>query len=209
MQIQLKRIPPALLLFVLSPVLAELVSCYLPPAKFFHPLILLITLPPYGCGALIARELKVRCSCGWISLLWFGLAFGLFFEGIVTRILFNPDWPGLEDRAAYAHVFGFSWTYAVGIVHFQAVMAILCPILLAELAFPHRRAESWISARGLPADRSNTDCCNHTRCSSSNDLCTNASFTSASPRTLSTQIPTGMPTIDASDQGMIDRIAAA
>lgn len=151
MRPNLKRIPPAVFLFVISPVFAELLSCYLPPATFFNPLILLITLPPYGCGVLIARELKVRFACGWISLLWFGLAFGLFFEGIVTRVLFNPDWEGLGDLVDYVHVFGFNWTHAAGIVHFQAIMAILCPILLAELVFPQRRHESWISSRVLAA----------------------------------------------------------
>jgi hypothetical protein len=151
-------IPPAAALFLLSPVLAELVSGYLPPLKFFHPLIFTITAIPYGCAALLVRELIVRNRKGWISLVLLGVAFGLFFEGIVTRVLVNPEWTGLGEQAHYAHVFGFSWTYAVGIVHFQAVIAIICPVLLVEMAYPDARRESWIGTRtmiacgvGLPA----------------------------------------------------------
>jgi hypothetical protein len=135
---------PALVLFLLSPVLGELVSAFLSPLEFLHPLRLAITLVPYGCGAIAAREIAVRRHKGFASLLLLGLAFGLLFEGIVTRVLFNPNWAGSGPLANYGRAFGFGWVLAVGIVHFQAMISIVCPILIAEALFPARRHESWV-----------------------------------------------------------------
>lgn len=146
---RLANLTPGQTLFLLSPVLGELVSSYLSPLEFFNPLIFLITVVPYGCGGLIVRELVVRNHKGWISLVLLGLAFGLFFEGIITGVLFNPNWEDLGALADYTHVHGFNWTLAVGVVHFQAVISIICAVLLAEMIHPEQRHQSWISTRTL------------------------------------------------------------
>jgi hypothetical protein len=135
---------PALVLFLLSPVLGELVSAFLSPLEFLHPLRLAITLAPYGCGAIAARELVLRWRKGFASLVVLGLAFGLLFEGIVTRVLFNPNWGGLGPLASYGRARGFSWVLALGIVHFQAMISIVCPVLTAEALFLTRRHEPWV-----------------------------------------------------------------
>jgi hypothetical protein len=84
---------PALVLFLLAPVTAELVSSYLSPLEFFHRLRLAITLFPYGCGAIAAREMVVRQRRGFAGLVQLGMAFGLPFEGIVTRVLsWSSSW---------------------------------------------------------------------------------------------------------------------
>lgn len=147
-RIFLANLSPGWGLFLLSPVLGELVSAYLSPAEFFFPLIFIITVVPYGCGALIARELVVRNGKGWVSLLILGLAFGLFFEGIVTRIVFNPDW---EDLGAlgYSRYYAFNWMLAEGVVQFQGVLSIFAAVMLAELIYHDRRHESWIGTRTL------------------------------------------------------------
>jgi hypothetical protein len=146
---RLANMTPAQVLFFLSPVLGEVVSSYQSPLQFLNPLSFVITVFPYGCGALIVRELLVRRRKGWISLVLLGLAFGLFFEGIVTRVIFNPAWKDLGALATYTHLYGFNWTLAVGIVHFQATVSIISAILLAEMLFPNQRHESWISTRTL------------------------------------------------------------
>jgi len=146
---RLGHLTPSQALFFLSPLLGEVVSGYLSPLEVLNPLVFVITVVPYGCGALIVRELLVRYRKGWISLVLLGLAFGLFFEGIVTRVLFNPNWEDLGALADYAHVYGFNWTLAVGIVHFQAMISIVCAVLLAEMIYPEQRDQSWISTRTL------------------------------------------------------------
>jgi hypothetical protein len=140
---------PALVLFLLSPVFGELVSAFLSPLEFLHPLRLAITLIPYGCGAIAAGEFVLRWRKGFASLVLLGLAFGLFFEGIVTRVLFNPNWEGLRPLASYGRAHGSSWVLAVGIVHFQALISIVCPIFTVEALYPTRRHESWVSTPTL------------------------------------------------------------
>ena len=149
LQTRLAKLTPGQGLFFLSPLLGEVVSGYLSPLAILNPLVFVITVVPYGCGALIVREWSIRYRKGWISLVLLALAFGLFFEGIVTRVLFNPSWQDLGALAEYSHVRGVNWTLAVGIVHFQATIAIISAILLAEMIYPERRDESWISTRAL------------------------------------------------------------
>jgi hypothetical protein len=149
LQTRLANLTPAQALFFLSPLLGEVVSSYLSPLEIINPLIFVITVFPYGCGALLVRELLVRNGKGWISLVLLGLAFGLFFEGIITRVLFNPNWEDLGALAEYTHVHAFNWTLAVGIVHFQAAISIICAILLANMLYPAQRDQSWISTRTM------------------------------------------------------------
>ncbi|MDF1824289.1 MAG: hypothetical protein P1U68_06585 [Verrucomicrobiales bacterium] len=137
---------PAATLFFLSPWVGEVISGFLTAGQFLEPSRLLITLPPYGCGALIARELMVRHHKGWPGLLMFGLAFGIFFEGIITRVFVNPD-PGIlaPQEVAYQRVLGWNWANTIGITHFHALLAIVTPVFLTEMLFPKYRRESWIS----------------------------------------------------------------
>lgn len=135
---------PALVLFLLSPVFGELVSSVLTPLEFFNPVRLAITLVPYGCAAIAARELVIRRKKGFTSLVLLGLAFGLIFEGIVTRVLFNPSWEGLGSLASYGRAHGFSWVLAVGLEHFHVLISIVCPVLTAEALFPTQRKETWV-----------------------------------------------------------------
>ncbi len=139
---------PALVLFLLSPVLGELVSGYRTPLEFLSPLNFSVTIVPYGCGALAVRELVVRCRRGWLSLVLLGAAFGLLFEGLVTRVIFNPGWEDLGALAGYGRAYGVNWILAVGVVHFHLAVSIVCAVLLAEMLYPARRAEPWI---GRPA----------------------------------------------------------
>ncbi len=146
---RLKPPGPALALFFLSPVLGELVSGYRAPLDFFSPLNLVITIVPYGCGALAVRELLVRRRKGWISLILLGAAFGLVFEGLVTRVIFNPDWEDLGVLAAYGRAYGVNWLLAACLVHFHAAVSISGSILLVEMLYPHRRGETWLGFPGL------------------------------------------------------------
>lgn len=145
----LGNLSPGWGLFLLSPVLGELVSAYLAPLTFFNPLFFTITVVPYGCGALIARELVVRYHKGWVSLLILGLAFGLFFEGIVTRIVFRGNWEDLGALSEYGRHYGFNWMLAEGVVQFQGVLSIFAAVMLANLIYHDQRHESWIDTKTL------------------------------------------------------------
>ncbi|MCF7816725.1 MAG: hypothetical protein K9M54_02485 [Kiritimatiellales bacterium] len=141
---------PVLILFFLSSWTGEVISGFLTAGQFFEPFRLLITLPPYGCGVLIARELMVRNKKGWPSLFMFGMAFGIFFEGIITRVFVNPD-PGIiaPHDVAYQRVLGWNWANTIGVTHFHALLAIVSPVFLTEMLFPKHRRESWMGAPAL------------------------------------------------------------
>lgn len=146
---RVKRIAPGLTLFLLAPILAELVSGHQTPLEFFNPLSLVVLSLPYGCGALICRELVVRQRKGWLSLLLLAIAFGVYVEGIVVRSIFNPNWAELGALALYNHVAGVNWTYALLLIHFHLLISIGASVTLAEILYPQRRHQRWISNRAL------------------------------------------------------------
>ena len=143
------NLDPKWTLFILAPVMAELVSHHQPLWEFFNPIIILITFVPYGCGALVARELVVRSGKGWASLLLLGIAFSLIFEGIVTRVMFNPMWDELDALADYQHVYAVNWSLSLALAHFHVALSIFSAVALAEMLHPKKRHDSWISTRTL------------------------------------------------------------
>jgi len=50
---------PLILLLLLSPVIAELLSGSSPPLEFFNPLVFVLLVGLYGSGVLIVRELSL------------------------------------------------------------------------------------------------------------------------------------------------------
>jgi hypothetical protein len=86
----------------------------------------------------------VRNKKSWPGLFMFGLAFGIFFEAIITRVFVNPE-PGIisPQSIAYQRVLGWNMANTIGVTHFHALLAIVAPVLLTEMLFPKQRSESW------------------------------------------------------------------
>ena len=140
---------PALLLFLLSPLIGELLSGSAPPVEFFTPFGLLILLSLYGGGALAARELRVRWRKGVASLLLLGAAYAVLEEGLMVASFFNPAWPDLGQMAVYGRWIGVNWVWSVMLTIYHSVYSITIPVILVELAYPRRRDESWLGDRML------------------------------------------------------------
>ncbi|WP_163568238.1 hypothetical protein [Fodinicola feengrottensis] len=87
----LSRVAPALLLLVLSPLVAEFLLGDFPITKVAF---LLFVLPMYGCGAILIREIVRRTGRGWPTMLVLALAYAVLEEGITTMSLFNPNYAG-------------------------------------------------------------------------------------------------------------------
>ncbi len=79
-----------LVLFLLSPAIAELLSGSAPPLEFFNPLGFVILASLYGSGAILARELALRWRKGYLSLLLLGAAYGVIEEGLIVKSFFDP-----------------------------------------------------------------------------------------------------------------------
>ncbi len=102
----MRRILPALGLFVLAPLVAEFLLGNLPITAL--PALVLLA-PLYGGGALLIREVARRTGRGWPTMIVLALAYGVLEEGITTMSLFNPAYvnahlldrgfiPNLESR---------------------------------------------------------------------------------------------------------------
>ena len=59
---------PALMLFVLAPLVGELLSGSMPPVEWLNPVGVVLVLVLYGGGAILIRELTFRWGKGWPTL---------------------------------------------------------------------------------------------------------------------------------------------
>jgi hypothetical protein len=143
----LRRSAPAATLFLLAPVIGEVLFGAIPLSKL--PFGLLGVLGLYGGGAILVRELVRRRRLGATWLVLLGLAYGLIEEGLVVQSLFDQHYPGLDFLGSYGHWLGVNWVWAQFIVPYHAVFSIAIPIVITELLFPERRDTPWVSARGL------------------------------------------------------------
>jgi len=134
-----KSIWPALTLFFLAPMLAELLSGSAPPVEFFNPFALLVLPALYGSGAILVRELRVRWGKGWPTVFALGAAYGIVEEGLMVKSFFDPNWMDLGPLGSYGRWAGVNWVWSLELTIFHAVFSIAIPILLVELLFPAQR----------------------------------------------------------------------
>lgn len=144
-----RRLPPAIVLFVLSPAVGELLSGSSPPSEFFNPFNFFLLAFLYGGGAILVRELVVRWRKGWLSLITLGAAYGVVEEGLMCKSFFDPYWQDLGLLGVYGRWLGVNWVWAQGLAVYHAVFSIAIPILLVELAYPQERGRSWVSYEWL------------------------------------------------------------
>jgi len=143
------RLSPALLLFILSPAIGELLSGSSPPAEFFSPFGLAIMLALYGGGALLVREVKVRWNKGVVSLLFLGAAYGVLEEGVMVASFFNPGWQDLGQLGVYGRSLGVNWVWAEMLTIYHAVFSVAIPVVIVELLWSERRREPWLGRRAF------------------------------------------------------------
>src|SRR5262245_25092844 len=140
----MRRYAPVLVLFMLSPLVAEVLLGATTLSRIGG---LLPTSLLYGGGAVLIRELARRRVPGWGAIALLGAAYGIVEEGLAIGSLFNPDLfnAGLLGGRAL----GVNWVWSEWTLGYHVVWSILIPILLAELLFPARRAEPWLGRTGL------------------------------------------------------------
>jgi len=142
-------VPPWLALVLLAPVMGELLSGSAPPAEFFQPFGFTIMVALYGCGALVCREFKTRWRKGVGSLVLLGCGYGVLEEALMVASFYNPGWMDLGVLAGFGRALGVNWVWAVELTMYHALFSVTTPVLLVELAYPSRKAEPWLTDRGL------------------------------------------------------------
>lgn len=144
-----RRLSPAVVLLLLSPATAELLSGNMPPAEFFSPASLPTLIALYGGGAILIRELTFRWGRGWPTLVVLGLAYGIVEEGLAMKTFFDPDWGALGILGRYGRWLGVNWVWSLSLTIYHALISITIPVLLVGLIFPARRTEAWVTRRWL------------------------------------------------------------
>jgi hypothetical protein len=135
------------MLFLVAPIMAELLSGTQPPVGFFHPLMLSLSLAFYGPGALLIREAVLHWKKGWPSILLLGLAYGALEEGLMIKNFFDPAHAIAGELGVYGRAVGVNWVFAVGLMVYHSVVSIAVPILIVEAMFPAQRKVSWVKPK--------------------------------------------------------------
>lgn len=144
-----RGIPPALALWLIAPVFGEMFSGSTPLNEYIDPSSVLLLGMLYGSGALLIRELLVRWGRSWRGLLFLGMAYGIFEEGLMVRSFFDPNWQDLETLGTYGRAAGVNWVWTEHLIIFHALVSVAASLVFVEILYPQRRAESWIGIRGL------------------------------------------------------------
>lgn len=139
-----QSLPPVLTLFLISPLIAEILVGSIPISQFSE---FLRAVALYGSGALIIRETARRLHRGWLSIFVLGLVFGLIEEGLALQSMFNPDFFGLDISFGRAN--GVNWVWASFIIAFHAIWSISIPIWLSETIFSSKKQHSWLNLQAL------------------------------------------------------------
>ncbi len=145
----MKKRLPAVILFFLSPLIAELLLSSAPPAEFFNPVMLVVLTVLYGGGAILIRETVIRWQKGWASLLVLGAAYAIIEEGLMVKSFFDPNWVDIGILGSYGRWVGVNWVWSLQLIVYHAVISIAVPILITEMVFKDRRNQSWVGKKGF------------------------------------------------------------
>jgi hypothetical protein len=140
---------PAVILFFLSPLVAEFLLGNLPITMLPA---LLVLAPFYGGGALLIREAVRHTRRGWLSIFLLGLVYGIFEEAFTTQSLFNPDYLKLNLHLldpAYIPALGIGAWWTIFVLTLHTVWSIATSIALAEALVPDQAATPWLGRIGI------------------------------------------------------------
>lgn len=134
---------PVLVLFVLAPLIGEVVGAAFRFSYLAQPLRAVAILCFYSAGVLLVREVVQRRGLNGWGLLRLAAAFAVLEEGLGLQTIFNPQ--GMDGETVYGRAFEVNWLWAVVVTGYHAVWSIVIPIVLTHLAFPAERHTTWLS----------------------------------------------------------------
>jgi hypothetical protein len=138
------KLLPILTLYVLSPVVGELLLTSTPMSRASQ---LILESLWYGSGALLIREIVRRRNLGWIQVFMLGLCFAIAEEGLSLQTIFNPAY--LNLNMTYGRAVGVNWVWMMTIFVYHAIWSITLPIFFAELICKKHKDTPWLNPAGI------------------------------------------------------------
>ncbi|KAB2340147.1 hypothetical protein [Actinomadura rudentiformis] len=139
---------PVLALFLMVPLLGEVVGAALRLSYFAEPLRVVSILCFYGAGVVLIREIAQRLRLNGWGIVMLGLAYALIEEGLALQTIFNPQGPGGD--VMYGRAAGVNWFWGVLVCGYHVVWSVLIPIGVVHILFPRQSRSPWLSRRMLP-----------------------------------------------------------
>lgn len=134
-----------LLLAILAPLVAEVLSGATPVTQFFLPGVFFpYVIFLYGLQVLTVRELAVRYGLGLTGLWCLGMVYGLYNEGLLTESLYHPLPVSIDAFADYGVVQGLRIPWMLFILPWHGFFSVVLPVLLVERAFPAQAGRPWL-----------------------------------------------------------------
>ncbi|WP_299119238.1 hypothetical protein [uncultured Tenacibaculum sp.] len=143
----LKRVAPAIVLLLISPLIAEFLLGDFNIQQLGY---LGIFIPLYGASALFIREIVRRTGRNWKTIILLSIVFGLIAEGLINLTLFNPHYAGATLlKYGFIPQLGTSFNYAVFIITLHTIWSMSVPIALAEGIAGKRSKKPWLHTSEL------------------------------------------------------------
>ncbi|MFI9407798.1 hypothetical protein [Nocardia sp. NPDC052316] len=132
-----------LTLFVLAPVLGEVLGASLRLSYFIQPLRVVAIVCFYGAGVVLIREIAQRWRLSVWGIVLLGCAFALIEEGLALQTIFNPV--GMDGAPVFGNALGVNWFWAAVVSGYHVVWSVLLPIAVVHLVFPRGSRVPWLS----------------------------------------------------------------
>ena len=140
-------IRPTLTLLLLTTVVPELLTGSTPLYGFLNPGLLVFLTLGYGLAILLVRELAVRLGVGLGGLVLFGLAYGIFNEGLLAKTFLLPHSLPVPEYDDYGYWLGISFPWAAGISTWHAFASVVFPVALTHDFFPQASRKPWLNGK--------------------------------------------------------------
>lgn len=141
------RVAPVVALFLMAPLLGEVVGAALRLSYFVEPLRVVSILCFYGAGVVLVREIAQRLRCNGWGMVLLGVAYALIEEGLALQTIFNPQ--GMDGEMVFGRAAGVNWFWAVLVCGYHVVWSVLIPIGVVHIVFPGESRSPWLSRRML------------------------------------------------------------
>ena len=143
-----KHFKPILFLFAVSLIFTELLTGNMSIVEFINPIIfIMVVIAGYGLPILLIREYAIRWNLGIVGLFLMGLAYGIYNEGLMAKTILLTENVPIENFDGYVTILGVNIAWAVLIVVWHALNAVIYPILLTWYFYPNQYKEVWLSTK--------------------------------------------------------------